>query len=108
MTSAINKTNSLYKNQANIRIIIQIKDLEIKFAVNIDESLKSLKERLIRDIQLLKCENPSSLNLMKDGLFIIDQKATLKQYGIMDNTKIRANVVKKHGCFSRKAKILVN
>jgi hypothetical protein len=107
-TSSINKTNSVYQNQTIIPIIIQIKNLEIELKVNINESLKSLKKSLIRDIEALKNENPSRLHLMKDGLFIIDEDASLKSYGIMKNTKIRVNVIKKDGCFSKKANILVD
>jgi hypothetical protein len=43
---------------------------------------------------------------MKDGLFIVDESASMKSYGITMNMKIRVNIKKKHGCFSKLTKIL--
>lgn len=43
---------------------------------------------------------------MKDGLFIVDEKAFMKSYGITVNKNIRVNIMKKQGCFSKLTKII--
>lgn len=44
---------------------------------------------------------------MKNGLFIIDDKALLRSYGITPYMKIRVNIMKKEGCFPKNSKITI-
>lgn len=43
---------------------------------------------------------------MKDGLFIVDDSALMRSYGIIPGMKIRATIMKKQGCFRKSTKIL--